>query len=337
MLIRGSAFHIGVGVFFGVFAASASAGFFDRDSREWVSEKSSPLVRELAKSVAVQLPLGRIKNASEKFPLVYIGQAQKYQAEWAACDGTRFNEEISLPMCTGTLVGPSTVLTAAHCGWVNEAGCKTGFWVFDYRKDNPRIRASFSHKVPAPWSDSTNEIFNVEIPAESVYRCKRIIASRYDEKNGIDYALIELDRRVAGRKPVPLATERAYPASDRYFTIGGQGGTFLVSTASVPAFEIREKTVAGPFDMLPKGSGGPLFHEKSGSLVGVVLRSNLSFDEGLDPNSVCKKNYVQKSPWEKTGTRVRADGVKETYNVPYTQALRLDLLQKLIHLKQLIR
>lgn len=297
--------------------ASAQAGIFGRDDRQWVDAKSSAEVRDLTKSVAVYIPRGRIRNFDDRTATHYIGESQSYGDEWATCPGTRFNEEPSLGACTAFLVGRSTLFTAGHCGVVNQSGCDAAAWVFDYRVDNPSIQVK-AVAGPQSW-------FEISIPSPLLYRCKKIIASRYEYAgNRIDFALVELDREVRDRSPVRMRTSGKFTGREELFTIGAMGGTFFVSTEPTPVRKIGPAYLSGPFDYVAKGSGGPFFDRETGDVVGVGVSSSLDFWRESVDSPKCVNPFVLNPPWNDTIQDRDGSWVK----FPYTEILRFDYIEK---------
>lgn len=303
-------------VFF-AFLSAAEAGIFGEDDRQWVNAQSSAQVRELAKSVAVSIPRSRFRNFEDLTAARYRGECPSYGEEWATCPGTRFNEEPSLGACTAFLVGHSTLFTAGHCGVVNQAGCDGSAWVFDYRMDNPEIQVKSL--------EGSAFRFGVSIPSRLLYRCKKILASRYEsEGNRLDFALIELDRKVLDREPLPLKTDGKFTGNEELFTIGALGGTFFVSTAPTPVRKIGPTYLSGPFDFISKGSGGPFFDHKSGKVVGVGVTSSLDFWRLSAEAPRCVNPFVLNPPYDEMIQDRKGSWVA----FPYTQILRFDFIEK---------
>jgi hypothetical protein len=291
-------------------------GIFGTDDREFVRESSPEKIKLLSKSIAIQIPRSRVKNFDDLNAFTYTTTAPSYQAEWNTCDGTRFNELPSLSTCTAFLVGKDLLLTAAHCGLLNQAGCDNSLWAFDYKIDSREVKTKKTADPHTP--------FESEIPFQKTYRCRKILSARYDpERSGIDYALVQLDRAVDDRKPLKLKLDGKFSGHEMISSIGSLGGLPLQVTQPMPVKSISATYLSGPIDMIAKGSGGPFLNE-SGEVVGIVVLSSADFQyreiEGV--REKCTREFILNPPF--TDEIILPNGEKRPY--PYSSALRLDAL-----------
>ena len=189
------------------------------------------------------------------------------------CASEPFREQPRGAECSGTLVGEDLVMTAGHCINTQQA-CDEMMIVFD-----------FNVKVRGGTAPST-------VPASSVYSCKSIVASRNDSgtrggtsrdaapRGGkLDYAIIRLDRKVTGRKPLPINRKGGLADGSPLFTIGHPTGlpAKIAGGASVlniregePSFEANLDTYAG-------NSGSGVFNAETGLLEGILVRGRDDF------------------------------------------------------------
>ncbi|MGK0357919.1 MAG: V8-like Glu-specific endopeptidase [Bradymonadia bacterium] len=116
------------------------------------------------------------------------------------CEGARFADQVRAGGCSGTLVDRNTVLTAGHC--IDDARCLKEAFVFDrfYRAEGVLET----------------------VTADDVYPCRRVLAQSTGE---LDYALVELDRRVTpDRVPVPIRIVEPLPIDTPLTMIGFPNG-----------------------------------------------------------------------------------------------------------------
>ncbi|MGD9510752.1 MAG: serine protease [Geminicoccaceae bacterium] len=185
------------------------------------------------------------------------------QTQYKLCDGQRFAKQPVPAFCSGALVAADIVLTAGHC--VKAQGSKEGvalnqmLFVFDFDMQNPSTVA-------------------ITFPGKNVYAAKSLI--RRVQSNTVDYALIRLDRNVAGRPALKIAPKEQLFNGKQLFVIGHPSGlpTKLADHASIT--RVKATTFTANLDTFEGNSGSPIFSAQSNAIIGVL-------DSG-------KKDYVRK-------------------------------------------
>jgi len=162
------------------FAASASPVVYGEDDRRDVYDHPDPRLRAIAaQSIVALVSAGRLDMADPSdigFSAQTLGEARRL------CDGERFADQPALANCSGTLIDRDIVLTAGHCV-TSQAACKGTAFVFNF------------------YMASEGEL--ATITADDVYTCRELLVQR--DRDGIDYALVQLDRPVSlGRSTVPI-------------------------------------------------------------------------------------------------------------------------------------
>lgn len=258
------------------FLPTSQAAIFGADDRVLVTPASQEY--ELARSTAVAV----LSSNWEETSPGRIRIDTEASSSWL-CKDQKFSDSRSLSYaCSGFLVAPDLLVTAGHC-MVNvgetrneqEMYCGVYSWLFDYN-------TSVDGKVQLE-----------EIPADRHYRCKQIIYAVNDGQAPFrDYALVQLDRPVEGRKPFKLSTEKlgvrtplrmiGHPLglpsvlskSDRIFVNKADRGSFITN---LDAFE--------------GNSGSGVFNAKN-EIVGILIGGTPS-DGLIDvPGQSCSKYNV---------------------------------------------
>jgi len=192
------------------------------------------------------------------------------------CSGERFAGQPSGSFCTGFLVGPDTLVTAAHC--TGGGGC-------------PNIQVVFG------FTAEEGEPVNTTVSADDVYSCDQILAMRYeasgDLADRLDFAVIKLDRPVTGRMPLALRTSGTLSNGAPVGAVGGYlglplkvaGGATVKGTSGSARFEAS-------LDTGPGVSGGPVFNLDTGLVEGILVSGGvLSHQLEIEDGQECARTY----------------------------------------------
>ncbi len=167
------------------------ADIFGEDSRRELYELAPESVERKAADATAALLVFPGGVASERDLRVYRGKSLAEQH--GLCEGVRFGEQPTMGSCTGFLVGDDILVTAGHC--INESTCPDVAVVFDYglsSAEDLRLDQSL-----------------ITFPKKDVYTCKQLLGHGYDQENNCttDWAVVQLDRAVEGREPLPMSQE----------------------------------------------------------------------------------------------------------------------------------
>ena len=246
--------------------------------------EASPAMRTLADSVVSLWPSKQVAFENGAYSLKTIGFGDALNL----CPGEKFREQPIGAFCSGTLVGEDIVLTAGHC-ITDDASCADARFVFGYNVDQQGGQA------------------RTTVPQKDVYGCKKIIKRDLDKQGsgiigtglaiigallnraGPDYAVIQLDRKVEGRRPLPVNRNDDLKAGDRIFVIGHPvglpakvAGDASVRTTDPKAFFLTD------LDTFGGNSGSAVFNASTNKIEGILVRGGTDF---VDSPAGCKVQY----------------------------------------------
>lgn len=189
--------------------------------------------------------------------------AKSVASEFNICKGEYLSEQPSAASCTGFLVAPDTLVTAGHCVR-NLKDCQSKMWILDFK---------FNEKF-------TKSNISLIVPNDKIYNCKEVVVSKNNYLN--DFAVIKLDRKVEGRKPLPLRKTGKVEKIDSLYTIGYPMG--------IPQTLTRDGEVVGnlmpnyfklKIDTFMGNSGSPIINERSGEVEGILIKGGADADFSL--------------------------------------------------------
>ncbi len=194
------------------------------------------------------------------------------------CHDEKFAHDPSLAYsCTGFLVAPDLIVTAGHC-MVNtgesrnetETYCKAFVWLFDYK------------------NNSSGKFDPSKVKSEQIYRCKQVVYAVNDEREPYrDYALVQLDRPVVDREPLPLLPRKMFVGQSLAMIGFPLGSPMKVSTnATVLLSNEKRESFITNLDAAEGNSGSPVFGSQG--VVGILIAGTPS-QSFVDDKRGCRR------------------------------------------------
>ncbi len=286
---------------------SSARVIYGADNRLEISE-SSPLQQKIASSVVSMVSNALISRDSSKPGVVQLGQntlkdwlesmddskihksigSDDQNTKLTFCEGERFVHQPNPSTCSGFLIAPDLVVTAGHC--VQDANaCSDYSWVFGFEY----------HSV----SNSAGK----EIKESDVYKCKKVISSALNMSLGLDYGLIQLDRRVVGRVPLEISSENKILDQAALFIIGSPSGLPLKVAGGA---NVRKNThpyfFSANLDSFQGNSGSGVFSATSGIIEGILVRGEQDYVLNKEKGCVEAKKCANNSCRGEDVTRLSA-------------------------------
>lgn len=237
---------------------------YGEDNRKDIYESDSALFRNLAASTVALVSASDVRIVGDVARL----QGRTLRESMNVCASEPFSNQHSSAFCSGSLVGPDLILTAAHCIRSMTECLRTRF-VFDFG-------INFEGRNPQ------------EVAAKDVYSCKEIVGSQL-VGTGADWAVIRIDRKVVDRPVLDIDTGDLANGTP-LVVIGHPSGlpTKIADGAEVRDFNRNGYFVAN-LDTYGGNSGSAVFHADTGKIVGVLVRGETDyvFRNGCRVSNVC--------------------------------------------------
>lgn len=175
------------------------------------------------------------------------------------CEGEKFTEQANPGMCSGFLIAPDLIVTAGHCADL-PTFCSEYRWVFDFKVDENTKKAG------------------IDIKEENIYKCKKVVSNSLSMSLGLDYAVVQLDRRVTDREPLEIRNDDSIANDTALLVIGSPSGLPLKVAGGA---KVRKNTHPFYFnanlDTFQGNSGSAVFNAVTGTVEGILVRGEDDF------------------------------------------------------------
>lgn len=270
-----------------VLAASGAHArvIYGEDHRKEVFE-ATPFQQNLAKSAATMVSENEMTRDASKPGLVQFTQrtlrdwleaaanesdksrkelfspkvVQAAKAGVTFCEGERFTEQPNPGMCSGFLIAPDLIVTAGHCAEL-PTFCSEYRWVFDFKVDEESKKAG------------------LDVKEENIYKCKRVVSNTLSTSLGLDYAVVQLDRKVTDREPLEIRNDDAVANDQALLVIGSPSGLPLkVAGGANVRKNVHPFYFSANLDTFQGNSGSAVFNAVNGTVEGILVRGEDDFE-----------------------------------------------------------
>jgi V8-like Glu-specific endopeptidase len=191
--------------------------------------------------------------------------------ERGVCEDEPFREQPVAAFCSGFLIDAQTVVTAGHCV-PSAADLASAYFVFGYRMlDDTKPR--------------------LEYGKDDVYASAELVA-RHEDGAGADWAIVKLERPVAGHAPVARYRRSGAIQKDApVYVIGHPVGLPLIYADGAKVRDDSEPDYfVANLDTYGGNSGSMVVNASTHEVEGVLVRGETDFvdtDDGCQRSNVC--------------------------------------------------
>jgi hypothetical protein len=219
---------------------------YGEDDRKDLSEVTNKEWLSWAKSTMAQIAPSELDPQNNILSKI-LGE------EYTLCSGEKFYNQFTAARCSGFLISDELVVTAGHC-MLSESQCRDNYWVFDYQKGVSQLKQ------------------------EHIYGCHSIVDQKLNDENGLDYAIIKLNRKVKDRKFFRFRQNGKVSTGSNLMVIGHPSG---LPTKIAAGGKVRKNNEDHFFvtnvDSFQGNSGSPIIDVATGMVEGILVRGEQDY------------------------------------------------------------
>ncbi|WP_416669836.1 trypsin-like serine peptidase [Egbenema bharatensis] len=241
------------------------------DNRQEIYQLSDPaLLTDADSVVALVMNTSITDNGNGTSTL----NGSQFSTKYQLCSSEPFGNQPVVAFCTGFLVDPSIIATAAHC--VQDSNLSSVRFVFGFEMENATTAET-------------------KIPNSEIYRGIRILGRQIGIE-GTDWALVQLDRPVLNHRYVRVRRTGKIADNSRVHVIGHPCGIPKKCAGdAVVRSNSQSRYFVANLDTYGGNSGSPVFNSVTHEVEGILVRGETDFvrSGSCYVSNVCPANGCQ--------------------------------------------
>ena len=231
---------------------------YGEDNRSDIFELCNTQYIKVTQSTVALISLYQLSTSIDGKNLVI--QTEEYGHALNLCPEEPFYDQKKAAICSGFLVAPDIVITAGHC--------------IESQRVCNKIRFVFGYGLFSSTHDPAI------VKPDDVYSCQQLIYSKNENKN--DYAVIKLDRNVAGRPPLNIRRSGVIPMGGSLAVAGHPAGLPTKVADGAVVSTMTDVYFVANLDTYGGNSGSAVFDSTSGVVEGILVAGETDYvlDEG---------------------------------------------------------
>ncbi|MGE0764755.1 MAG: serine protease [Bdellovibrionales bacterium] len=212
--------------------------------------------KQLASATAALIRNNRVNPRPGQ---MYAIKSGNFGRDYNLCENEPFRDQGTSAFCSGFLVGPDLMVTAGHC-IRSSTDCTETAVVFGFG----------IHEAGQPTPE--------QLPASQVYRCFSVVKTVVSPTDGVDYAVIRLDRPVRNVTPLTIRSSAGtVDVGTELAVIGHPVGLPTKVAGGAIVRTVNAGFLIASLDTYGGNSGSAVFNVSTGEVEGILVRGETDF------------------------------------------------------------